>query len=75
MGISPTAKLWVYSSQTLTKPSGITDLLVGHVSHGVSVGTLGHLTFIGLLACFVKPPGCVNDKYVGTKTYHLSLNY
>ncbi len=37
-GTSLTAQVWVYSSQALTKPSSLPELLVGLVGHGVSAG-------------------------------------
>jgi hypothetical protein len=62
-GTSFTAQVWVYSSQALTKSSGLPDLLVGHVSHGAHAGAFEHQTVFGLLVCFINPLGSVNDTH------------
>jgi hypothetical protein len=45
------AQVWVYSSQALTKPSGLPDLLIGLVGHEVNAGAFEHLTVDGHLVC------------------------
>jgi hypothetical protein len=58
-----TAQVWVYSRRALTKPSGLQDLLVGHISHEVCARALEHLTIVGLLVCFIRPLRSLDDKY------------
>ncbi len=53
-------------------PSGLQDLLVGHLSHGVSAEVLEHLTVVGLLVCFIRPLGSVNE-IVNSVANHYSV--
>ncbi len=44
----------VYSSQALTKPSGLTDLLVGHADGRGHEGAVAHLGVVAHLDYFVE---------------------
>jgi hypothetical protein len=46
--------VWVYSSQVLTKPSGLTDLLVGHADGRGHEGAVAHLGVVAHLDYFVE---------------------
>jgi hypothetical protein len=53
-GTSLTAQVWVYSGQTLTKPSGHPDLQVGHTSGCSREGAVEYPGIVVHLDCFVK---------------------
>ncbi len=60
----------VYSSQALTKPSGLPELSVGLVGHGVHAGAVEHRTVDRLLVCFIRSLGSVRDSGLRLATGH-----
>jgi hypothetical protein len=76
-GNSTIPMVWVYSSQALTKPSGLPDLLVALVRHGAHLEVVEHLIIDRNLVCFIRSEGSINDSvsycyYCGIR---LIMNY